>query len=499
MRSPFRRLLLAAAGVYALSGLVPLLWTFGAAFFERGSDLLELGLSGAAWAALGRSVGLGLGGSIVAFSLGAPLAFLTGRTNVPARRWFSALALVPLTLPPYNIALALGSSVPRASILGASMVLGLALYPIVFVFLRAALAGIDRSQEEAGLIARGAWATFREIIWPLVRPSALAASGIVFLLGLGEFGAPGLLGLLVYPAWILRSFAATYDATGAALAALPLLGVTLLMLALESVVIRRTQAYVGRMRAPKAMDLGRARLIAAAICVGILLLSPGLPLISAGAQVDAASLRRATELAIRPAFNSLIVAVGGCLLAVGAALALALLARRGFLIFRPFPLTFFVVPGAILGIGLIGFWNRPSMSPLYGSMFLLVMAVALRYAVLAERALDAGLREVPHSHEEVARLAGRGDASISLHILLPQVTTAVAAGALAFLLFALRDLDTIVTIYPPGSETLTVRLYSALANSPRSLQAALSLLQMGLTAPVIALLILALGRSRWLF
>lgn len=499
MSSPFRWILLAAAGLYALSGVVPLVWTLGGALLERGSELREIALSAPAWAALGRSVGVGIGGAIVGLSMGAPLAFLTGRTNVPARRWLSGLALVPLALPPYNVALALGSWIPRTSVLATSLVLGLALYPIVFVFLRAAFASIDPSLEEAGLIARGKWVTLHRITWPLVRPWTVAASGIVFLLGLGEFGAPALLGLAVYPAWITRSFAATYDAAGAAVAALPLLGVVALLLALEYAAIRRTGAFAGRLRGAEPMNLGRARPAALALCASIVLASPGLPVISSLAQVDAQGLGQALGLAARPAWNTLLVASGGCLLATGAALAFALLTRRGFRMLRTIPLAFFVIPGAILGIGLIGFWNHPEMPPIYGTTFLLILAVALRYAVLAERALDAGLGDVPRAQEEVARLAGRGEVSITFRILLPQVRSAVAAGAIAFYLFALRDLDTVVTIYPPGSETLTVRLYSVLANSPRSLQASLSLLQMALSLPVVALLILALRRSRWLF
>jgi len=204
-------------------------------------------------------------------------------------------------------------------------------------------------------------------------------------------------------------------------------------------------------------------------------------------------------MALRPALTSLVVAVAGCLAAVVIALALVFLARRGTRVYRWVSLTFFVIPGAILGIALIGFWNHPGMPPLYGTMTLLVVAVVLRYTVLAERTIDAELRNVPVAQEQVARLAGRRESSIALKILCPQILTPVVAGAVAFLLFALRDLDTVVTIYPPGGETLAVRLYTVLANSPRGAQAALSLAQMVLTLPVVLVLALTLRKNRWLF
>jgi len=216
------------------------------------------------------------------------------------------------------------------------------------------------------------------------------------------------------------------------------------------------------------------------------------------AEVYYDGLKVALPLAAGPALNSLLVAIGSCILAMGAASAIALLARAGWRHFRSISLGFFVLPGAILGIGLIGFWNRPAMPPIYGTSLLLVLALTLRYTVLAERALDAGLSGIPRSQDEIARLAGRSEGAVAFRILLPQVWAAVAAGATVLVLFALRDLDTVVTIYPPGGETLTVRLYALLANSPRGVQAALSLAQVGLALPVLTLFAVVLGRSRWL-
>jgi iron(III) transport system permease protein len=439
-----------------------------------------------------------MGASTGALLIAIPLAFLTGRTDVFARRLLSAMALMPLALPPYNVALALQPWLPKAPLLATSLVLALALYPIAFVFLRAGFTSVDPSLEEASLVVRGKWATLRFITWPLVRPWATAAYGVVFLLGLGEFGAPALLGLPVYPAWIALRFSATYDAGGAALQALPLTSAVLLIFAVEKAALFRSAAFLSRLRRPTSMALGSLRLPATVLCLGIVLASPGIPLMATAVEVDYDGLKTALPLAAGPAWNSLLVASGSCLLAMGAAAAIALLARRGSRHFRSISLGFFVLPGAILGIGLIGFWNRPAMPPVYGTSLLLVLAVTLRYTVLAERALDAGLSGIPRSQEEIARLAGRGEGAVAFRILLPQVWAAVAAGATVFLLFALRDLDTVVTIYPPGGETLTVRLYALLANSPRGVQAALSLAQVGLSLPVLTLFAVVLGRSRWL-
>lgn len=495
----YRAVLVAVATAFAALGIGPLLWTFGSALWERSGELSALALSSSAWAALARSVALGTLGAVGASLLAAPLAFFTGRAHFRGRHVLSAAALIPLALPPYNVALALRAWLPAEPLVASSLVLSLALYPIPFVFLRAALSSVDPALEEAGLLARGRLATLRRITWPLVRPWAVASAGIVFLLGLGEFGAAAFLGLPVYSGQITLRFAATYDAAGAAVAALPLVGAVLVLLAAESAALRRIEVFAGRLRPALVFDLAGWRLPVQLFCLAILLLSPGLPILLTVLEIDVQGFSRALPMAIRPALNSLLVAGTGCLAALVVAFALALLAHHGIRIYRWVSLTLFVIPGAVLGVGLIGFWNHPVMPPLYGSMGLLVVAVVLRYTLLAERAIDAELRNVPAAQEQVARLAGRGETSIALRILLPQIATAAVAGAVAFVLFALRDLDAVVTIYPPGGETLAVRLYTMLANSPRGLQAALSLAQMALTLPVVLLLVLTLRKSRWSF
>jgi iron(III) transport system permease protein len=434
--------------------------------------------------------------------LAAPLALFTGRARFRGRHIVAVAALVPLALPPYNVALALRGWLPAEPLLASSLVLSLALYPIPFVFLRAALASVDPRLEEAGILARGLGVTLRRITWPLVRPWAVAAAGIVFLLGLGEFGAAAFLGLPVYAGQITLRFAATYDAAGAAVAAIPLVGAVLVVLALESAALRRVELFQGRLRPALVFDAAGWTLPVQVSCLAILFLSPGLPILLTVLELDARGFSRALPMAIRPALNSLLVAGSGAVVAVVVALALALLARRGARVYRWISLTFFVIPGAVFSIALIGFWNHPrmaSLSGLYGTMGLLVVAVVVRYTVLAERTIDAELRNIPAAEEQVARLAGRSESSIALKILCPQIATPIVAGATAFLLFALRDLDAMVTIYPPGGETLAVRLYTVLANSPRGLQAALSLAQMALTLPVVLVLVLTLRKSRWSF
>jgi ABC-type Fe3+ transport system permease subunit len=64
------------------------------------------------------------------------------------------------------------------------------------------------------------------------------------------------------------------------------------------------------------------------------------------------------------------------------------------------------------------------------------------------------------------------------------------------LVFCPRDLETAVLYYPPGHEPLTVRLFTLEANGPEGVVAGLALVQVAMTALVLAAGGWLLPRSR---
>ena len=101
----------------------------------------------------------------------------------------------------------------------------------------------------------------RRITLPLIAPAILFAAVLVFLLTLGEVGVPTYLRYPVYPVETLTQFAAFYDFSAATAAAIPLLLVTLAILALEYRMLHkqvselRTVTFGGRAYANQARTL----------------------------------------------------------------------------------------------------------------------------------------------------------------------------------------------------------------------------------------------------
>lgn len=147
-----------------------------------------------------------------AIAIALPMAVLCTRFEFPGRRWLSSAVLVPLILPPFVGALGMRLLLSRFGplttllapeaatgvdwlgrmrLLGIVVTEALALYPIVFLNLQAALANIDPAYERAARnLGAGRWQVFRRVTLPLMRPGLFAGGTLVLIWSFTELGTP---------------------------------------------------------------------------------------------------------------------------------------------------------------------------------------------------------------------------------------------------------------------------------------------------------------------
>ncbi|HET6981914.1 MAG TPA: ABC transporter permease subunit, partial [Myxococcaceae bacterium] len=147
----------------------------------------------------------------------------------------------------------------------------------------------------------------------------------------------------------------------------------------------------------------------------------------------------------------------------------------------------FITPAPVLGVGLIAVWNRGWTQAVYGSLAILVVGFVARYAVVGLRTISSVVLQSPRDLEEAAATAGAGAWRRLGRIVLPMSARGVVGGWLLAFLFCVRDLETAVLFYPAGKEPLTVRLFTLEANGPPAVVAGLAVVQVALTAVVLAL------------
>jgi iron(III) transport system permease protein len=152
-------------------------------------------------------------------------------------------------------------------------------------------------------------------------------------------------------------------------------------------------------------------------------------------------------------------------------------------------IVIFAVPSTVIGVGLIGLWNRPGLlGEIYASPVMILLAYIARFLPVAALILAASVRQLPASFEEAAEIAGASWPRAFIRIVLPQIRAGLAAAGVVIFIFAFSELGATVLVAPPGESTLPVRVYTLIANTPSSEVAALALMQSGIVLIPLALL-----------
>ena len=149
----------------------------------------------------------------------------------------------------------------------------------------------------------------------------------------------------------------------------------------------------------------------------------------------------------------------------------------------------FAVPSTIVGVGLIGLWNRAGpLGALYDTDAMFMLAYLARFVPVAALILAAAAQTVSVSQEEAAAVSGAGWFRTIRGIVLPQMRFGIIAAWVVAFVLAFGELGVSVLVAPPGEATLPIRVYTIIANTPASQVAALALLQaLVILAPVAAL------------
>ena len=124
-------------------------------------------------------------------------------------------------------------------------------------------------------------------------------------------------------------------------------------------------------------------------------------------------------------------------------------------------LLLLILPGTVIGIGLIGLWNTPATAWIYASPGILIMGYVIQYAALPSGILHAVLTRLPPSLEQAAALSGAGWWRRLLLIVLPLSRRGLLLAWLVSYLFCLRDTGLAMLVYPPGEDTLINQLTAA--------------------------------------
>ncbi len=461
------------------------------------------------WRLLFNSLSLAGATTLITVLLGVSIGTLLGKTDLPFRRFFAVLFIIPLIIPSYILAIAwfycLGRSGIVASVFGKGIgiitsnllfgfsgtlfVMVSALLPIVIILTMTYLRMVNPNLEEVARLYCSWPKTLKKITLPLISPSIAQAALIIFILTLGEFGVPSSLRFDVYPVETFTQFSAFYDFNTATAAAIPLGIITIVVLIIERLFLRKKTFIFRRMGSERIMamvPLGKTKLffmVAVSILVFILAIVPLCVLL-----YKSVSFSAYTEAFIRSIdsiVRSLVYATIGatCLVVFGFFLGYLLERKEIRLSYAvdSIAVFLFALPGAVIGIGLSSLWNTPGTNFIYASMGIIIFGYVAQYTALGERIMAATFVHVPRSMEESAQIVRVGWYRRLFKILIPLASRGMIATWLICFIFCLRDVGITMMVYPPAHDTLPVRIFTLMANSPEDIISALCVIMIIIT------------------
>ena len=475
-----------AVVVFVVCSVVPVAYLLFTALAGTGAAYTTVLLDARQRGLLFNTALLGAGAALLATAVGVPLGIALAR--VPLRRTglIRLVLSAPALLPPYVVGLAwvyMGLlSAWTYSLPAAILVLGLVFFPLSMLSTEVAMRRIDGRLEEAALIVAPPSRALRRVTLPLAAPAVLAATLVIFVLAVSEFGVPGLLRVRVYTTEVFTAFASLYDFTRATLLSLPLLVLSAAVAGAASLLVGDRLVTTRRRTGAGPLTFDAWRPLARSAIAAVVLVGLGLPIaILLREALGARSLGAALAGSGRAIANSLMLSAAGATVVVAVSMwlgyARARAGRFGQLA-DVMLVVLFAVPSTIIGIGLIGVWNRPGLLGVaYATDAMFLLAYLARFLPLAALIVAASTRHVPVSHEEAAASSGAGWSRTMGRIVLPQIGLGLAAAWVITFVLAFGELGVSILVAPPGESTLPIRIYTIIANTPASTVASLALLQ----------------------
>ncbi len=494
--------------------------------------------------ALWNTVVLAFWVGLASLAVGAPLAWLTARTDVPGRTLIRGLVMASFVTPPFLGAFAwVMLAGPNAGLLnklwravtgaeealvnifsmtGLVFVVTMYTFPYVYIMIANTLGLIASDLEEAAaILGAGRLTAALTVTLPMVTPALVSGFILAVLQALALFGSPAILAMpagfhtITTQIWSFFHFPPKVEM--AAAFSIPLLLATALLLLLQKKLLgRRGYAAVGgkggqRRRIP----LGAWRYPALLGCLGVMACAIFLPYaVLAKAAVSRAWAQpltwdnltlanfaftffeySATQAAI---LNTL--ELGVLTASVGAAMVALLsyiTSRRlvvGHQVVAFLALAPVVIPGVVLAVALFIAYTRPPFV-LYGTLAILFVAYLTKEMPVGYAQSDATFRGIPPELEDAGRILGAGRLRVLGDITAPLAKSGIIAAWCFIFIGVIRELSASIILFTPATKVMSVVIFDLKEEGQFGAIAVLGLVMLALTFATVALVQAALGRD----
>jgi len=477
-----------------------------------------------------------LGAACFSTILGGLLAYLSVRTDIPFSGLFRVLPVVPMMIPhvlfaaawitllnPTNGMLNLflrnvfGLSDGPFNIysLGGMIFLeGMLDLPVTYLVISPAMYSFDTTLEEASRVSGASnLYTLRRVTLPILKPAFLATFTLAIIRTLAAFaipsmvGMPGRIHILTTHIYRIISVGWSPDYGRAAALGLIVLAASIILVYLYRHLISEGSQFVtvtGKGYRPTVVELGRARYPLFILCIVLFCFLVVIPLatliymsflpysmVPSARAFSMMNVRNwhavlRNSVIVRALKNSVFLSIAGATLGIVLSLFVAYVVvkvkSKGSALLESLSFLSFSFPGMIIGVGFMWFLVK---TPLYATIWGLLVAYVGTYLPYGVRPLRSAFMQIDEELEESARVFGATFLRALKDIIVPLLAPGVVSAWILMACMFIRELSVSVVLSRPGTEVLTVEIMKLANDGLWGQVAALGIIMIGLSTALV--------------
>ena len=472
---------------------------------------------------IGRSLALTFAVTLVSLVISIPIAWLTISTNIPFRKFWSVVTILPLVIPSYigayifisimgpsgfadQIFSTLGMDIKIPSLygfFGSTLTLSFLSFPYVLLTIRSALINMDPILLEASnVLGVKRIHTIVKVIIPQLRIALISGGLLVALYTLSDFGAVSLLRYKTFTWSIYTQYEASFDRHTAALMSLVLFSTALAIIIIFSTAKSRAayhRSTSGSKKPGKIADLGNFKWLAFLFCALIFTISIVAPVsVLLAWLIKGVMNGENLDNLFKMSINSITLALATATLVVLISIPVSYLATRHNGIFsravERLCFTGFALPSIAVALALV-FAGAQIGKPFYQSFWIMLVGCAILFIPAGIGSVKTSILQISPRLEDSARTLGKSQFMAAAKTTLPLMKPGISMAFATVFLITMKELPAVLLLSPFDFHTLTTSIWSLSSEAFFARAAFPSIVLLLISAVPMSIILLVQARS----
>ncbi len=450
------------------------------------------------WRVILNTLWMGLGVASAGTLLGFLFAFVQVKLDVPFKRFFNLVGILPIISPPFAVAMSTIVLFGRSGLItkrllglrydiygldGLILVMAISFFPVAYLTLVGMMRALDPALEEAAVnLGASRWRVFRTVTLPMLTPGLASSFLLLFVEALADLANPLLIGgnYTVLASRIYLAIIGEYDLHAGAVLSLILLVPSLTIFFFQHYWVSR-RSYVSVTGKPtgrhQPIRLPWVKWPLFALCLlisGLIVLMYGFIFVGAVTKVWGINYgltldhfrfvlfgygsEAMTDTTLLATIATPVAGLMGMLIAF-------LVVRRQFMGRNLVDFTSVLglaVPGTVVGIGFILAFNQPMLGGLIpkltGTALIIILAYVVRCVPGSVRSGVAALQQVDTAMEEASASLGASSVTTFRRITMPLIRPAFLTGLIYSFARSMTSLSAIIFLVMPRWRIMTAQI-----------------------------------------